>query len=192
MADKRILLLAEDDVVLYAESSPEALHAAVLQLYSLAKTKAAAAGPERIDADGEIHTRRWRFIFGEDREDIRAKQRGFLHKAVFPQIAEQVAVEGRRYEWRIWKEQYRKEFLGHRYEMQRLPGAKRATPVRVRISTEDLKTVKAYSDYIDQVIAHAVTEYGVEFVFRHDEREAVRWKPKKRKAAARQEEAVPA
>lgn len=120
----------------------------------------------------------------EWQDDITAKQRGFLHAAVFPQIAEQVRVNGERFVPEIWKEHFRKLFLGSKWVMQKLPGQKRAVPVKVRISTEDLG-VKAYSEHIDKVIAHAVSEHSVEFVFRAEEREAVRYVAPKRKAAKR-------
>jgi hypothetical protein len=194
VADKRTLLLADDDVVLYADAAPEAIRGAMVQLYRVAQERSAAAGPERIDADGEVHPRRWRFTFGEDQEDLTVRQRGFLHAAVFPQIADQVAVDGVRYVAKVWKEYFRALFLGSRWESLRLPGQKRATPRKVRISTEDL-TVKHYSEHIDKVIAHAVSEFGVVFNFDQQEREAVRWKPKKRAkpaAAAPAGEAVTA
>lgn len=124
-------------------------------------------------------------------DDMTARQRAFLHAAVFPQIAEQVSAAGIRYTAELWKEYYRKLFLGSRYVMQRLPGQKKAVPVKVRVSTEDLG-IKAYSLHIDKVIAHAATEWGVVFVFRGDEREAVRWVAPRKKAAQRSEEAVPA
>lgn len=126
----------------------------------------------------------------EHEDDITAKQRGFLHAAVLPQIAEQVRVgeKGERYVAEAWKEYYRKKFLGHKWVMQKLPGQKRAVPRKVRISTEDLG-IKAYSEYIDRVIADAATEWFVQFRFRADEREAVRYVAPKRKSAARASEA---
>lgn len=204
MADKRALLLSEHDVVLYADADPQAIHAAARQLYELAKQRNAVNHPEWTDEDGEIHRRRWRFVFGEDLEDITVKQRGFLHAAVFPQIADQVRFEdGTRYTAKAWKELYREMFLGDRFVMRKklvfdkatgtLRPAKKATPHRERVSTEDLN-IRQYSEHIDRVIAHATAELGVVFNFDQQEREAVRWKPKDRKRAkpAAQEEAVPA
>ena len=113
---------------------------------------------------------------------IGAKQRGFVHAAVFPQIAEQVFVGEKRERFvaDIWKEFYRKRFLPDRWVMRKLPGAKKATPHRERISSEQLG-VKRYSQWIDQIIDTAVTEYGVSFEFEPSEREAVRHvtRPKK-------------
>lgn len=124
------------------------------------------------------------FSVGEDSEPISIKQRKFLHGVVLMQISEQVRVDGERYVMQIWKEHLRRLFLPDRYEMQRRPvwdkkqcrlvPAKRATPQRVRSSTEDL-SVKQYSAYIDKVIQHATLEWAVSFDFDQQEREAVRW-----------------
>lgn len=189
-------LLHEDDIVVYAAPTVHALHAAVLQVYERAKAKVASNDPDWTDADGEVHERRYRLTFGEDREDLTVKQRGFLHAAVFPQIAEQYTFpDGSRFTAKVWKEFYRERFLGDRWVSKRgvrwdekagqMVLAKRATPRRERISTEDL-SIKQYSDYIDRVIDTAVVELGVVFVFIESEREEVRYrKPKrKRKAAA--------
>lgn len=149
----------------------EEAHEAVTRGYAYAQS---------LLADGK----RVKISIGEDDEPISIKQRGFLHAAVLPQIAEQVRVDGERYVVDIWKEYFRKEFLGYRWEMRRpfkfdpklcrLVQAKRATPFRIRNSTEDLN-VRKYSEYIERVIAHAVTEWGVVFHFRAGEREAAQW-----------------
>lgn len=196
MADKRTLLLAPTDVLLYAASSPDAVKAMFRQCFDRAMAAVCSTQAEYIDADGEIHARRWRLVFGEDLEDLTTKQRGFLHAAVFPQIAEQVRVQGERYVAKVWKEWYRALFLPDVYEMRkalvldRATGqwrpAKRATPHRVRVSTEDLN-IRQYSEHIDKVIAHATTEFGVVFQFDADEREAVRYRPKRRQRKAADE-----
>jgi len=107
-------------------------------------------------------------------DDISAKQRRFFHGPVLTQISEQVRVLGERFVVAVWKEYYRKLFLPDTWEMRKMPGAKRATPHRVRRSTEDLG-VKGYSEYIDRVTAHAATEFGVEFDFDPSERHGVRY-----------------
>lgn len=109
---------------------------------------------------------------------IGIQQRRFLKDVVCQQIAEQVQVElnGKmvRYNKTAWAEYYRKEFLGHRYEMEELPGQKRKHPKRVRNSTEELG-VKKYSEHTDRVIDHAVVEWHVEFHFTREERDEVRY-----------------
>lgn len=175
MSGRRTIVLDDRDIVLLTHGTREALHAAATRLYELAKQRAALS-PDQPDPDtGEVEPRTWRFTFGEEAEDITAKQRGFLHAAVFPQIAAQVVVNGDRFAPEIWKEHYRRLFLPDKWVTRRLPGAKRATPLRVRVSTEDLGA-KGYSEHIDKVIAHAVTEFGVAFEFNNEEREAVRYR----------------
>lgn len=114
-------------------------------------------------------------------DDISARQRRFLHGAVLTQISEQARGDkGERYRMEVWKELYRSQFLGSNWEMVR------GKPIEIRISTESLG-VKAYSEYIDRVIADAATEWGVVFRFIAEEREAVRYRPSvraKRKEAA--------
>lgn len=191
MSDKRVIVLDDRDIVLLAEGAKPALHAAATQLYTLAQQRVSQA-PDKVDRDtGEIAPRTWRFIFGEDTEDITTKQRGFLHAAVFPQIAEQVVLDGERFAPETWKEHYRRKFLPDRFVVRKLPGKKRATPQRVRVSTEDL-SVKQYSEHIDKVIADAVTEFGVAFQFNHEEREAVRYQRPARRAKVKHEEAADA
>lgn len=179
----RVVILNERDVVLTCRGTREALHAAVTQLYEHANQRIAGA-PDKVDHDtGEMVPRTWRLVFGEDADDITVKQRGFLHAAVFPQIAEQVRVNGERFTAEVWKEYFRRLFLPDRFVMRKLPGQKKATPQRVRISTEDL-SVKQYSEHIDRVIAHAEAEFGVTFHFLADEREAVRYRPPARRRTA--------
>lgn len=140
-------------------------------------------------ADGK----RARFRMEEAEDELSIKQRGFLHKAVLPQISEQVTFpDGTRFEWRVWKEMFRARFLGDRWVMKAVPRwdetlrtwvkPKRKTPHRERVSTEDLG-LKAYSEYIDTVIDTAVLEFGVVFVFLPAERDAVRYRPPARKRA---------
>lgn len=149
---------------------------------------------EAMVADGKAV----RATLTEDEDDITARQRGFLHAAVLPQIAEQVVSNGTRYTAKVWKDFYRENFIPDRWVMRRLPFVRdritgelkpstRAVPVKVDKSTEDFG-VKGYSDFIDRVIAHAVTDLGVVFVFDEAEREAVRWKRPARKQAQQQPE----
>lgn len=116
--------------------------------------------------------RRVRITVCEDDEPLTHRQRKFYHGPVLGQVAEQVRVAGRRrYAMKAWKEYFRDLF----------------TPLT---STEDLG-VQAYSELIDKVIAHATTEWSVQFVFDPREREAVRWKPARRPQRRKTEEAIP-
>lgn len=149
----------------------EQAHVAAMQAYAVAKL---------LIQDGK----RAQISVSEDCDPISIKQRRFLHGPVFGQISEQVRVCGERYVMATWKEFFRKLFLPDRYEMRRIPvydkkqcrlvHPKRATPYRVRSSTEDLN-VKNYSGYIDKVIQHATLELNVVFDLDQQEREAVRY-----------------
>ena len=150
----------------------ETAHAAILAGYEHAKTLIA------LD-------KRVKVVVEEAEDELTIRQRGFLHKAVFPQISEQVTFpDGTRFEWRVWKEMFRARFLGDRWVLKAIPRwdaeigryvvPKRKTPHRERVSTEDL-SIKKYSAYIDTVIDTAVTEFGVRFQFIAEERESVRW-----------------
>jgi hypothetical protein len=127
-----------------------------------------------------------KMILAEQENDISARQRGFLHAAVLPQIAEQVSVNGVKYTAKVWKEFFKDLFIQDKFVMHRPPfvrdrktgelrPSKRPVPMKLPKSTENFG-IKGYSDFIDKVIAHAATEFGVVFVFDEDEREAVRWK----------------
>lgn len=188
MSRGRVIVLDDRDLVLTCHGTREALHAAVSRLYEVAKQRVAQS-PDKVDEEGEIVPRVWRLVFGEDSDDITVKQRRFLHAAVFPQIAEQVALNGERFSPATWKEHYRRKFLPDRWVMRKLPGHKKPTPQRVRVSTEDL-SIRQYSEHIDKVIADAVTEFGVEFIFDEDEREAVRYRRPARKPTTQAAEAA--
>lgn len=109
-------------------------------------------------------------------EPVGIQQRKFLHGPVLTQISEQVRVKGERFTTDIWKEHLKNVILEREpeYVMRKMPGAKRATPRRVRRSTESLG-VRDYAKFIDEVIDYAVAEWGVVFRFEMNEREAVRY-----------------
>lgn len=190
-------LLHDDDVALYFGASQEERHAAMVNANVVGRSLvdnalAAIASGVVVESDDEDAGAplRFRLVIGVDHEDKSIKQRKFLHGVVFKQISEQAISGGKRYVIAMWKEFYRREFLGFRWERYALPGHKKATPHRVRISTEDL-IVKAYSLHIDRVIAHAVTELNVVFEFDPVERDGVRYVKKvRRKAVATREEAT--
>lgn len=134
----------------------------------------------------------------EAEDEITIRQRGFLHAAVLPQIAEQVVMpDGTKYVAQVWKAHLKELFIPDRWDMVRQPfvidrktgtwkPSKRKVPVKRRKSTEDL-SIKGYSDFIDRCIAHATTEWGVSFHFLADERDAVRYVPPARKRTAPKE-----
>lgn len=119
---------------------------------------------------------------GPAREPVGIQQRKFLHGVVLPQIAEQVKLpDGSRYTTDVWKAYLKKQLIPKQWKSIRMPGDKRATPRKVEPSTERLG-VKAYSLFIDQCIDYATMEWGVQFEYVAEEREAVRYTAAKRKA----------
>lgn len=152
---------------------------------------------EAMLADGK----RPHVTLDEEADSLTLRQLRFLHGPVFGQIAEQAVVNGRRFDKDTWKRYLKEQFIPDEFEMVWLPfvvdkvtgelrPAKRKVPRKKEKSLLDLKN-QARSDFIDQVLAYAATDLGVEFVFIFDEREAVRYQPPKRKATL-QREAEPA
>lgn len=162
----------------------EEAHEVITQAYTVAKV---------MVQDGK----RVQVIVCEDADPIGIQQRRFFHGPVLTQISEQVRVGGERYVMDVWKEFFRKLFLPDTYEMRRVPvydkkqcrlvQPKRATPYRVRSSTESLG-VRKYSEHIEKVIAYAATEWNVVFVL--DEREHEATRPKRPAAKQIKEEAT--
>ncbi len=130
-------------------------------------------------------------------------QRKLLHGHILRQISEQVEVPifdargvdtGRRtrYVIKTWKRYFKERFLGFKWTQEdkiiydkktgRWRPSRKKTPIKTLISTESLGPAK-YSKFIDQVIDHAITEYGVDFSFDQEERERARYVEKPRKAA---------
>ncbi len=96
-------------------------------------------------------------------EDARTdRQRRYYHGVVLKSIAQQAAPAGQHYPLAVWKEHFRKEYLGYRTVTAKNPLTGKKTRTRVRVSTEDLG-VKGYSQLIDRVSAFAATELGVTF-----------------------------
>lgn len=129
-------------------------------------------------ANGE----RVRISCGPAVEPVSIRLRRFLHGVVLKQISEQAQVDGVRFTIDVWKEHLRRLFVGDhgfRWETMRLPGAKQATPRRVRISTEELGN-REYAKLVDDVIQYATVELGVEFIFTHEDQVLLTRKPTRR------------
>ena len=90
------------------------------------------------------------------------RQRKFYHGYVLLTISHQAIVDGRKYSLDVWKEHYRKMFLGDKVvEVTDIKtGATRKELQRV--SSESL-SVKGYNELIEKVTADASTEFGVVF-----------------------------
>jgi hypothetical protein len=131
-----------------------------------------------LQNDKRVHV-----VVKEALDPVSAKQRGFLHGVILPQIAEQVFVgpQRERFTEKVWKEYYFDRLVKPEYEMRKLPNQKRPTPHRINTSSEHLGT-RAYAEWIDKIIDDAVAEWKVEFSFDPTERAAVRPASKPRQA----------
>ena len=90
------------------------------------------------------------------------RQRAYYHGVVLKSIAQQARPNGQQYPMAVWKEHFRKEYLGFKTVTTKNPLTGKKSRTRQRVSTEDLG-VKGYSQLIDRVSAFAATELGVEF-----------------------------
>ena len=96
-------------------------------------------------------------------EDVKTdRQRAYYHGIVLKCIADQARPNGQAFPIPVWKEHFRKEYLGHKTVTVTNPMTGRKSRRRHRISTEDLG-IRAYSRLIDRVSAFAATELGVTF-----------------------------
>ena len=90
------------------------------------------------------------------------QQRKYYHGVVLQQIADQAVVNGEKFPLPVWKEHFRKEYLGFKTVTYINPMNGKKSRRRLRLSTEDLG-VKAYNVLIERVTAFAATELGVVF-----------------------------
>lgn len=90
------------------------------------------------------------------------QQRAFYHGVILTQIAQQARPNGAKFPLAVWKEHFRKEFLGFKSVSYIDPMTGVKSRRRVRKSTEGLG-VKAYAVLIERVTAFACVELGVKF-----------------------------
>lgn len=89
-------------------------------------------------------------------------QRRYYHGIVLKQIAEQARPNGVQFPLPVWKEHFRKEYLGFKTVTYTDPMTGKKHRRRVRQSTEGLGN-KGYAKLTLRVTAFAVTELGVVF-----------------------------
>ena len=106
--------------------------------------------------------RRLLLTLQEAEDDRTIRQNKFMWGFVLRIISEQAQVEGIGATSEGWNHYYKRMFLGYRIAKTKLPGKKRPSITRTLKSTKDLK-VKAMSDYLDKVMAHAATTFCVAF-----------------------------
>lgn len=176
--------MSQSDVFHVIIATPETLNA---------KFRAAYTHAEMMLRNGE----QVELKCGPGLEPIGVQQRRFLHGVVLRQIAEQVQLpifdksdadtgQRVRYDIDAWKELFRKMLIPPKHVMRRAMvldkntglarPARKKTPHAEKVSTETLG-VRGYSRFIDEVIDHAVRDFGVVFEIDPAERESVRYKP---------------
>jgi uncharacterized protein YcbX len=95
-------------------------------------------------------------------DSVTTKQRGYYHRFILTEIANQTVRDGKKYPMEVWKEHFRDKYLGDEVVTTIDPMTGIETKVVKPISTESLG-VKKYNALIEQVTAFAVTELGVNF-----------------------------
>ena len=99
----------------------------------------------------------------EPEDDAKTVQQGrFVWGVVYSEIAHQAKVGGVRYTSDAWHEFFKREYLPRRKTKTLVAGRKRPVISTSLGTTKGLK-IKPMSKYIEQVIAYAVTELGVQF-----------------------------
>lgn len=158
--------------------TPEQWHEGINAIYH--------AGKAMLEAGQRPHA-----VLDEEGDTLTLRQLRFIHGPILQQISEQVVVNGIRYTKEVWKAHLKDLFIPDRWVMVQAPfvrdaktgewrPSKRKVPRKVEKSLLNLKN-EARSIFIDQVLAHAAVEWGVQFVFKFDEREAVRYVPPRSK-----------
>lgn len=110
-----------------------------------------------VDAGLQVGIHAW--VLEDDRS---VEQNRFLWGYVYKHISEQAQIDGIGAQAEGWHLYYKRMFLGYRFARVKVPGQKRSVITKELKSTSDLKT-RAMSKYIDEVMAHAVTTFGVQF-----------------------------
>ena len=95
-------------------------------------------------------------------EKLTDRQRKYFHGYILKEIAAQASIEGRFFPIGVWKEHFRKSFLGSKRKSFIDPITGRKSKRSIRVSTEDLG-VRGYNQLIERVTAFAVTDLGVRF-----------------------------
>jgi hypothetical protein len=136
-------------------SDPVAAHAALMRLWPTIKGELMAGNRHVI----EVHPY-------EDK--LTDRQRRYYHGYILEEIARQATIDGRSFPMPVWKEHFRKTFLGSKRKSFIDPITGQKSKRSIRVSTEDLG-VRGYNQLIERVTAFAVTELGVNFDVGMDE-----------------------
>lgn len=112
---------------------------------------------EQLRAGREIE------VVARELQDNRSlKQNAFYWSYVLKTISTQATIGGIGADEEGWNKYFKRRVLGYRVTKTRIPGSKRPSITRELRSSKDLK-VKPMSDYLEQVMAIAASEFGVTF-----------------------------
>ncbi len=95
-------------------------------------------------------------------DDRSLQQNAYYWAACLRDISEQAVIGGQRYTAEAWHELFKRQFLGYQVKKVAIAGAKRKRVTRTLRSTTGL-SVRAMSQYLDQVQAFAASDLGVQF-----------------------------
>lgn len=112
---------------------------------------------QQLEAGREIE------VVAREIEDNRSlRQNAFYWSYVLKTISQQGVIGGIGADEEGWNKYFKRRVLGYRVIKTRMPGSKRPSITRELRSTKDLK-VKPMSDYLEQVMAIAASDFGVTF-----------------------------
>ena len=99
----------------------------------------------------------------EEAEDERSlRQNRFMWGVVLKEVSEQARIGGQGWASEAWHLHFKREFLGYRFVRETVAGRKRKV-VRKELRSTTRLSVKRMSEYLDKVMAFAVTDLGVVF-----------------------------
>jgi hypothetical protein len=102
-------------------------------------------------------------IRAEEAEDERSlRQNAFYWACVLREISEQAVIDGQRWSAEAWHEYGKRTFLGYEFKRTVIAGRKRKAVSKQLRSTTKL-SVKRMSEYLEKLMAFAVTDLGVRF-----------------------------
>jgi hypothetical protein len=129
--------------------NPAQAHQALTQLWATVKNNLVAGHKQVIEL--------------RDYEDKKSdQQRRYYHGYVLNEIAKQAVIEGNRYGLGVWKEHFRKLYLGKKRVKLVDPMTGKKSYRYDRVSSESLG-VKGYTRLIEQVTSFAANDLNVKF-----------------------------
>ncbi len=102
-------------------------------------------------------------IRAEEAEDERSlRQNRFMWGVVLKEISEQARINGQGWTAEAWHLYCKREYLGYAFVRETVAGRKRKV-VRKELRSTTRLSVRRMSEYLDKVMAFAVTDLGVVF-----------------------------